>query len=114
PSQFINELPKTHIEWTFQGTGSSIGKADRNQYDFDQSAPDYDGDVYRVERTYQQRSVPKVSAQYPSGVKVLHALYGEGLVVESEGAGADEKILIKFKDGVNKRFMVKFAPLQRL
>ncbi|MFP5491309.1 MAG: hypothetical protein ACLGG0_07395 [Bacteriovoracia bacterium] len=45
---------------------------------------------------------------------MLHALYGEGLVVESEGMGSDEKILIKFKDGVKKRFMVKFAPLQRL
>ncbi len=115
PSQFINEIPKTHIEWLFKGTQARGEK----QAHFDESwdsGPDYDGDVYRVERTFQQklpsRALP--ASQYPSGVRVLHALYGEGLVVESEGLGADEKILIKFKDGVKKRFMVKFAPLQRV
>jgi DNA helicase-2/ATP-dependent DNA helicase PcrA len=42
---------------------------------------------------------------------VVHSLYGEGVVVDSEGNGADEKVLIKFSDGNKKRFMVKFAPL---
>jgi DNA helicase-2/ATP-dependent DNA helicase PcrA len=116
PSQFINEIPKTHIEWSFQGTsGTSNGSGSRFQESFDVH-PDYDeGAVFHVERTLQQRpTLPKNNSQYPSGVKVLHALYGEGLVVETEGAGGEEKILIKFKDGVKKRFMVKFAPLQRL
>lgn len=116
PSQFINEIPKTHIEWSFQGTsGSSSGGGSRYQESFDEH-PDYDeGAVFHVERTHQQRpAAPKVNSQFVSGSKVLHALYGEGLVVESEGMGSDEKILIKFKDGVQKRFMVKFAPLQRL
>lgn len=116
PSQFINEIPKTHVEWTFQGTGPK-GMPRERSFDDVQEHPDYDENVFNVERSYQQRAVtppPRISSQYPSGAKVLHALYGEGLVMESEGAGQDEKIVIKFKDGVRKRFMVKFAPLQRL
>ncbi|MBY0518339.1 MAG: UvrD-helicase domain-containing protein [Bacteriovoracaceae bacterium] len=115
PSQFINEIPKIYVEWSFEGTGPR-GEPTERSYDEFQSHPDYDGNVYNVEKSYQQKAAPKpkIMGQYPTGIKVLHALYGEGLVVESEGAGNDEKIMIKFKDGVKKRFMVKFAPLQRI
>lgn len=111
PSQFINEIPRTHIEWSFQGTGSSF----KNASDDYQVHPDYDGDVYSVDRTYQHKTLPpKSTSKHPKGSKVIHALYGEGLVVDNDGSGEDEKILIQFKDGIKKRFMVKFAPLQRL
>lgn len=114
PSQFINEIPNKYYKWTMEGVavGSRQSMAD---YDDSQTHPNYDGDVYHVEKSYQQRKTAvRELSKFPSGSKVLHALYGEGLVVESDGLGQDEKILIKFKDGVRKRFMVKFAPLQRL
>ncbi|MFP5458996.1 MAG: ATP-dependent helicase [Bacteriovoracia bacterium] len=117
PSQFIHEIPKTHVEWSFQGTtGKTAGAGQARSFDDFQEHPDYDeGAVFHVEPIRQQRPAPpKVNSQFPSGVSVMHALYGEGKVVESEGTGSDEKILIMFKDGVRKRFMVKFAPLQRL
>ncbi len=114
PSQFVGEIPKEYVEWRFHGT-TSRGATAASWDDHVQSHPDYDGDVYGGEPIIQQRrSTPRSPSAYASGAKVLHALYGEGTVMESEGAGADEKILIMFRDGVKKRFMVKFAPLQRL
>jgi DNA helicase-2/ATP-dependent DNA helicase PcrA len=47
-------------------------------------------------------------------VKIVHALYGEGTVLDSEGMGQDEKVTIQFRDGMKKKFMVKFAPLQKV
>ena len=49
--------------------------------------------------------------KFPKGSKVVHSLYGTGRVEDSEGAGSDEKVLIKFADGNRKKFMVKFAPI---
>lgn len=113
PSQFIAEIPKNFIEWNFFGTGPQTRMS--NFDDHSQTHPDYDGDVYGGERVFQQKKVaPLKTSLYESGAKVLHALYGEGTVLESEGSGPDEKIMIQFRDGVKKRFMVKFAPLQRL
>lgn len=113
PSQFIGEIPKNYLEWNFFGTGPQ--NKGRTYDDFSQEHPDYDGDVFGGEKVYQQRKAPAPkNSLYESGSKILHALYGEGTVLESEGTGADEKVMIMFRDGVKKRFMVKFAPLQRL
>lgn len=110
PSQFIHEIPKPLIEWSFQGTG--IKTKDSDFGDFIDQTPDYDGDVYHVEKSYQQKKSPALVAKYPLGSKVVHALYGKGTIIENEGFGENEKVLIRFGDGVQKRFMVKFAPLQ--
>lgn len=113
PSQFIAEIPKNYIEWSFHGTGPQAARG-QSWDDHAQDTPDYDGDVYQTEKTYYQKKAPVKLSQYSAGEKVMHALYGEGKVLETEGAGPDEKIMIQFRDGVKKRFMVKFAPLQRL
>ena len=51
--------------------------------------------------------------KFPVGSTVNHKLYGKGKVSDAEGAGADEKVVIKFHDGSRKKFLVKFAPLER-
>jgi DNA helicase-2/ATP-dependent DNA helicase PcrA len=110
PSQFVGEIPAAYFEKKFHGTGPVAAPVRHDE--FDQRS--HDDDSYGGPVLQQRRSPARVSALYVSGQKVLHALYGQGTVLESEGAGADEKILIMFRDGVKKRFMVKFAPLQRV
>lgn len=114
PSQFLQEIPNKFYSWTTYQTGPK--KNDYSSYaydDYDQSAPSSDDAVFYREKVYQTKKAPAPS-NYPSGSKIMHALYGEGTVLDSEGMGQDEKVTILFRDGIRKKFMVKFAPLQKL
>lgn len=113
PSQFLYEIPSEYYHWDFYQTNANKNSAERSFDDFDQS-PRYEEDTFHQEKVYQvKRSPPKLSS-FASGAKIIHALYGEGTVLDSEGFGADEKVTILFRDGIRKKFMVKFAPLQKV
>ena len=114
PSRFIDEIPeklftwkklKGHQEDRYEHSFSPGYKKDFDPYDQSQETH-YDKEevVYQVKESFHQ---PK----FPKGSKVVHSLYGKGSVESSEGAGADEKVQIKFADGARKKFMVKFAPI---
>jgi DNA helicase II / ATP-dependent DNA helicase PcrA len=114
PSQFLQEIPAKYYSWTnFQTTPKRSNEFSSHAYDeFDQRAPDND-DVFYSDKVYQTKRTVSPS-NYPSGSKIMHALYGEGTVLDSEGMGQEEKVTILFRDGIRKKFMVKFAPLQKL
>jgi DNA helicase-2/ATP-dependent DNA helicase PcrA len=116
PSRFIDEIPEKLFNWKklkghqaqedhYEHSFTPGYKKDFDPYDQSQDSH-YDKDevVYQIKESFYQ---PK----FPKGSKVIHSLYGAGSVENSEGAGADEKVLIKFSDGVRKKFMVKFAPI---
>jgi DNA helicase-2/ATP-dependent DNA helicase PcrA len=114
PSRFLNEIPDKYYQWKkpsggTRTSGDSWSEDDSWDDDFNQ-ATDYDD-----EPVYQTASVEKVidapKPKFPKGVKVVHSLYGEGTVLESDGFGKEEKVSIKFSDGARKKFLVKFAPL---
>lgn len=115
PSRFIHEIPNKYYDWIKDGhktTGYSW--SDSESFDdgwnseFDQDTQYEDGDMI-----YQVKSSPRseIPQKFPKGSKVIHSLYGEGEVLESEGAGPEEKVVIRFLDGARKKFMVRFAPL---
>jgi len=126
PSRFIDEIPEKLYTWKklksaprageeynsgWEGS-SKFGSRNEENYDpYDQSQETkYDNE----EVVYQVREPVRESfhqPKFPKGSKVVHSLYGIGKVEDSEGAGADEKVLIRFSDGNRKKFMVKFAPI---
>ena len=116
PSQFLNEIPPGYFVWSQYQTSPKQGfsrYSNSDSYDdWDQSSH-YDEDSVYKDKVYQTKKSP-VLASYPAGSKILHALYGEGTILDSEGAGQDEKVTILFRDGIRKKFMVKFAPLQKI
>jgi DNA helicase-2/ATP-dependent DNA helicase PcrA len=117
PSQFLHEIPSHYYNWIFYQTGSKRAQFDSysNNDDFDQSvASQADDTIFYREKVYQTKRPVMTASNYPSGSKIMHALYGEGLVLDSEGLGQDEKVTIQFRDGIRKKFMVKFAPLQKV
>ncbi len=114
PSQFLQEIPSQFYNWTFYQTGSKKSDFSQHLYDeYDQTSQSGSDDVFYGEKVYQQKRVTS-AALYQSGSRILHALYGEGTVLDSEGMGQDEKVTIQFRDGIRKKFMVKFAPLQKV
>lgn len=118
PSQFLHEIPDKYYKWDFYQTGSKRNQFDsysQTYDDFDQRvASEADDNVFYREKTYQTKKVVSNMSNYPSGSKIVHALYGEGTVLDTEGLGQDEKVTIQFRDGIRKKFMVKFAPLQKI
>jgi DNA helicase-2/ATP-dependent DNA helicase PcrA len=116
PSQFINEIPQSYYLWTQYQTSPKQSFTKSSQFDsyndWDQSNP-HDEEVFHQDKVYQTKK-SLVVASYPAGSKILHALYGEGTILDSEGVGQEEKVTILFTDGARKKFMVKFAPLQKI
>jgi DNA helicase II / ATP-dependent DNA helicase PcrA len=111
PSRFIFEIPDKYYSWEKYGHSKSSGSRSEyqnNEYDEFSQVNDYDTDVvYEV-------NDDRVRSQYPKGSRVVHGLYGEGKIVNTEGLGDDEKIVIQFINGTKKKFMVKFSPLTLL
>lgn len=119
PSQFLHEIPSKYYKWDFYQTGSKRDATQmysRSYDEFDQRvAAEAEDNVFYREKVYQtKRPAIQAAANFPSGCKIVHALYGEGTVLDSEGLGQDEKVTILFRDGIRKKFMVKFAPLQKV
>jgi DNA helicase-2/ATP-dependent DNA helicase PcrA len=121
PSRFLDEIPDEFIEWKTFKTGklrtgiAGTTSADGVDYsdNFSQES-DYDTSSSSGDTTFYQEKIQKEKAKYPKGVKINHKLYGEGIVIDSEGMGAEEKVVIKFDDGARKKFMVKYSPLERM
>lgn len=114
PSQFLHEIPSKYYRWiNFQSSPRRTDFDSKSYDDFDQRSQSSSNDSYDGEKVYHTKRAIS-AANYPSGSKIVHALYGEGTVLDSEGLGQDEKVTIQFRDGVRKKFMVKFAPLQKL
>jgi DNA helicase-2/ATP-dependent DNA helicase PcrA len=121
PSQFLQEIPSSYYRWDFYQTGSKKAQFDsysssyNSDDDYYQSSGNDSGDaIFYREKVYQTKKPVAALANYPTGSKIIHALYGEGTVLNSEGLGQDEKVTIQFRDGIRKKFMVKFAPLQKV
>jgi DNA helicase-2/ATP-dependent DNA helicase PcrA len=113
PSRFIDEIPEhyyTHIQHKvnrdYEQNGSFEDFSQEGNY---HTSDNWSGSVYQVKNTK-----PISSAKFPVGVKVMHKIYGKGSIVASDGNGNDEKATIQFQDGMKKKFMVKFAPIEKI
>lgn len=115
PSRFIHEIPNKYYDWIKDGklsSGYSWDEPDHDSSDDFQDSWSQENQYEDGEVVYQVNSRPaEIPQKFPKGSKVVHSLYGEGTVLESEGAGPEEKVVIKFLDGARKKFMVRFAPL---
>jgi DNA helicase-2/ATP-dependent DNA helicase PcrA len=113
PSRFIYEIPEKYYCWKKEG--GKVSESDHEDFDC------YDGNFGQHEKIYQIGRADSLieknkikKAQFPKGIKIQHALYGNGVVIGNHGFGTEEKVTIEFKGGEKKKFMVKFAPLKKL
>lgn len=116
PSRFLREIPKELTLFSTAATGiqtprfaSTYGKTydeidQRNSYSERQ---DYD------ETSQVERLVTK-SSGYDKGQRVRHPTFGLGSIFASEGSGDDLKISILFQDSTIKKFVAKYARLEKI
>lgn len=128
PSRFIKEIPKELVEFKSSSEGlkfmsrySSGGygnqdeenfgsfrtgfQSDRNKardYDDVQDFPDYDDNESSAKSTYQK------------GMRVRHPTFGAGTIYSTEGTGDNFKVSVMFTDKTIKKFIVKYARLEKI
>ncbi len=124
PSRFVAEIPESHCrkQKFSKGQGSRVSSASKTTEDGIDYSDEYSQEMDYAETMMGSEDQDSIVAKpiadlpgqsYPVGCDLVHSIYGKGVVLDVEGHGADEKVLIKFSDGSKKRFMVKFAPLTR-
>ncbi len=122
PSRFIKEIPQQFIDFktategprfinrygSSSSTGSSWGStgSDRNKprnesWDDDQSFPDYENEG-------------SSSSGFSKGMRVRHPTFGAGTVYATEGTGDTLKVSVMFTDNTVKKFVVKYARLEKI
>lgn len=116
PSRFLEEIPEEYYTWVKIGKNNLLRpKKEKSHDDFDFS-DDFSQDHFTDDNDNVSYVVPSKQNEslYPKGSNILHKLYGEGKVLDVQGALQDEKITIQFKNGAKKKFLVKFAPLEKI
>jgi DNA helicase-2/ATP-dependent DNA helicase PcrA len=59
--------------------------------------------------------VPAVEPAFLAGDRVRHARFGDGIVVNCELYGADQKVTVAFKGEAGiKKLLLSYAPLERV
>lgn len=120
PSRFLDEIPENYYQWDFFKANSPFGKQKKkpsNGFDYDDDfnqAHDYGEKEVVYSQTFTPSKTPVQMSTFPEGTMVKHKLYGEGRILESRGVGKEEKIVILFRDGARKKFMAKFAPIEKV
>ncbi|GIL17673.1 MAG: DNA helicase [Oligoflexia bacterium] len=110
PSRFLKEIPNELVNFTtsfetpkfvskYSNSSSTPSKPIR-KYDEDesQSFPDYEG---------------QSSSEYQKGMKVRHPTFGAGTIFQVEGVGDQTKVSVLFSDQTIKKFVAKYARLER-
>ena len=110
-SRFIDEIPEDFYTWKHVGNRKPVSRKKQSSFsdDFNFSQESQ----YKDEPVTYITKVPQ-NFKFPKGTTVNHKLYGPGKVLEAEGTGKDEKVVILFNDGARKKFLVKFAPIEKI
>lgn len=123
PSRFIKEIPQKLVEFKSAIESprflSRYGATSGNDYDdavthspkFRQSKSDYDSQSFP---DYDEGGSSSGSGSYHKGMRVRHPTFGVGSVFATEGSGEDLKVSVMFADQTVKKFIVKYARLEKV
>jgi DNA helicase-2/ATP-dependent DNA helicase PcrA len=117
PSRFINEIPKNLIQYSSGVTSSSpssfasrYGSRGQSQDDDSQNFPNYDD----YSESYSGSDSNKSKSGYSKGQRVRHPTFGVGSIFDLEGANDDLKISVMFQDKTIKKFIARYARLEKV
>jgi DNA helicase-2/ATP-dependent DNA helicase PcrA len=114
PSRFLGEIPRELLEPV---GASSAGWKPRTEWDNAANS------VSSVERFLRERGVrlgaggsaarSNTNSHWRIGSKVRHAKFGMGTILAAEGEGEDTKLTVSFPGYGQKKFMTKYAGLEK-
>jgi len=114
PSRFLGEIPRELLEPVSPSAASW-----KTRTEWENAA----NSVSSVERFLKQRGVrlgaggsaarSNTNSQWRIGSKVRHAKFGMGTILATEGDGDDTKLTVSFPGYGQKKFMTKYAGLEK-
>jgi DNA helicase-2/ATP-dependent DNA helicase PcrA len=112
-SSFLNELPENLLHWL------SPKIAKRNSFAaFGYAAPNHAAPFFAGgSAMHSNAPVPRPassSSGWRSGQSVFHSKFGEGVIVNLEGNGADARVQVNFKKAGTKWLALEYAKLTAL
>lgn len=119
PSRFLKEIPKELTEFSSAGLSTptprfmmnagykGAGQSNYNEY----AQNSYSDDDYN--QSADEVQVPKGSG-YIKGQRVRHPTFGVGSIFATEGGGDTLKISVLFQDNTIKKFVAKYARLEKV
>lgn len=119
PSRFLKEIPDDLVQFTTalttpkfvsrfaSETGSFYGRMpDRNQ-------PRDVNDSYDEFPDYENMGSAD-GGEFKKGMRVRHPTFGVGSIFQTEGLGDQQKVSVLFSDQTIKKFVAKYARLERV
>lgn len=112
PSRFLKELPENLIKW-HQGSNRPqfLNRWNNRIQESEDDVQSFPEDAY--ENVYAGAST-KNSHGLQKGNKVRHPTFGVGSVFELEGDGENLKVSVLFNDKSIRKFVAKYARLERI
>jgi DNA helicase-2/ATP-dependent DNA helicase PcrA len=114
PSRFLAEIPRELLEPLSASSGGWKARTD-----WENAA----NSVSSVERFLRERGVrlgaggsaarSNTNSYWQKGAKVRHAKFGMGTILAAEGEGEDTKLTVSFPGYGQKKFMTKYAGLEK-
>jgi DNA helicase-2/ATP-dependent DNA helicase PcrA len=105
PSRFLDEIPDALLD---DGSGgrrtlraAEYGSSQGSEFD---PVPDFDRDV-------RDAGLPEGGHQLVAGMRVSHAQFGEGRVVELRGSGVNRRAVVRFGSVGEKQLLLQYARL---
>ena len=111
PSRFINEVPGDQIAWL-----SPPRRRSRDAFDVDSAEW---GTRERAAPAWAMSSGNRTTERNEAlgpfwriGQSVRHAKFGLGVIIDTEGRGADARVQVNFRDGGVKWLALEYAKLE--
>jgi DNA helicase-2/ATP-dependent DNA helicase PcrA len=115
PSRFLQEIPATLLRVQAEEAVERWARSARPVRRFERfaaAAPPRSGTFWTPDADAAEAPAPP--SLYSLGCKVHHAEYGVGTVIGIEGTGDQQKVTVSFSIVGSKKFLPRFARLERL
>ncbi len=118
PSRFLDEIPAELVTEIGGGRSRTRRSTARGSRWWDDTGPEPEGAIIG---SGGRRSEPPRSTREPSdpvslgvGDDVLHAKWGEGIVIDVRGTGDRAEATVRFADVGEKQLLLAWAPLEKV
>lgn len=107
PSRFLDEIPETEMKLEDHAPHAMARRSNMFDSEFGDAFAPSGGDDFGS-------AFEEESDDFKMGVQVKHPDYGIGKVVRREGRGESLKLSVSFDRWGTKKFILKFAPLEKV